>query len=143
MIELPPDITFVIQVVSFVIFWQVMRLLLFIPVQNVLDARAERTLGDRARAETVRAQAAARQGEVAAALGEARRQGTREGEAIRRQGEAEEREIVARYRSEAVALLERERAATDVQIAAARGPLKAEAERLAAGVVAKVLGRAA
>ena len=36
MIKLPPDITFVIQLVSFLIFWQLMRVVVFLPMQRAL-----------------------------------------------------------------------------------------------------------
>ena len=51
MIKLPPDITFVIQLVGFVVFWQLMRVLLFTPMQEALKKRTERTGGARTRAE--------------------------------------------------------------------------------------------
>ena len=143
MIELPPDYTFYIQIVSFLIFWQLMRWALFTPVQGALRARAERITGDRARAESLTAEARALAVEVDAAHPEARAEGHRQGEEIRRRGEAEEQRIVERSRDEAAALLERERAITAAQVEAARAPLRQDAERLAADVVAKLLGRAA
>jgi F0F1-type ATP synthase membrane subunit b/b' len=141
MIKLPPDITFVIQLVSFLVFWQLMRWALFKPVQGVLRARAERTTGDKARAEKLRGEAAGILEDVNAALGDARREGTRRADEIRHRGEAKEHEILARYRGQAAALLERERALTAAQVEAARTPLRAEAELIASSVVAKVLGR--
>lgn len=143
MIKLPPDWTFVAQIVCFLVFWQLMRWALFVPVQRALEARAARTKGDRARAEELRAEAASLGARIDAELGEGRREGAREAEDIRRRAEAEEQSRLARYREEALALLERERAATATQVAAARAPLRAEADRLAGAVVAKVLGRPA
>jgi F-type H+-transporting ATPase subunit b len=143
MIELPPDWTFVAQVIAFLVFWQFMKWALFGPMQRVLEARAARTTGDRARAEALRAEAATIGAEVEAAMNEARRTGTRAADGIRRKAEAEEQAILARYRGEAQQLIERERAATQAQVDAARAPLRSEADRLAASVVAKVLGRAA
>jgi len=143
MIELPPDYTFYIQVVSFLIFWQLMRWALFTPVQGALRARAERTTGDRARAESLNAEVRALAAEVDAALAAARAEGHRQGDEIRRRGEAEEQRIVEKSRKETAALLERERAITTSQVDAARAPLRQDAERLAAAVVAKLLGRAA
>ena len=143
MIQLPPDYTFYIQLVSFLIFWQLMRWALFTPVQDVLRARAERTTGARVRAESLTAEAWALTVEVDAALAEARAEGHRQGEEIRRRSEAEAQRIVERYRNEAMALLERERAMTTSQVEAARVPLRQDAERLDGDVVAKLLGRAA
>ena len=143
MIKLPPDWTFVAQIVCFLVFWQLMRWPLIGPVQRALEARAARTKGDRARAEELRAEAATLTARIDAELGEGRREGAREAEDIRRRAEAEEQSILGRYRDKALALLERERAATAEQVAAARAPLRAEADRLAGAVVAKVLGRPA
>ena len=141
MIKLPPDITFVIQIVAFVIFWQLMRVVLFRPAQRALEARAECTTGARARADELRLEAGALAGEIEATLGAARAEGMRQADQIRRRAEAEEQAVVERYRSEVASLLEREGAVTAAQVEVARAPLQAEAERLTAGVVAKVLGR--
>ncbi|HEY2387289.1 MAG TPA: ATP synthase F0 subunit B [Candidatus Binatia bacterium] len=143
MIKLPPDWTFAVQVIAFVVFWQLMRWAVFVPAQRALKARAERTTGDRARAESLRAEAATIVGNVEAQLAEARQEGMRAADGIRRAAETNEQTILGRYRDQALALLERERAATATQVAAARAPLQADAEHLAGSVVAKVLGRPA
>jgi F-type H+-transporting ATPase subunit b len=143
MIKLPPDWTFVVQVIAFIVFWQLMRWAVFVPAQRALRARAERTTGDRARADALRAEAETITANVEAQLAEARHEGARAADGVRRAAEANEQTILGRYRDQALALLERERAATATQVAAARAPLQAEAERLAGSVIAKVLGRSA
>jgi F-type H+-transporting ATPase subunit b len=143
MIKLPPDITFLIQVVSFLIFWQLMKVVLFNPVQRALAERAAHTSGSQQNAEALRSEAATLRARLDAELQTARAEGTRHADEIRRAGEVEERKILARYQDDANALLERERAETAVQITAAREPLRADTERLADAVVVKVLGRAA
>jgi F-type H+-transporting ATPase subunit b len=142
-IKLPPDITFVIQLVAFLVFWQLMRVIIFLPMQRALKMRAERTVGARERAEALIVEAAQLQASLEAGLTEAKRAGARQAEEIRRRAEAEEQAIVSRYRDDAAAVLERERALTESQVAAVRVPLQAEAARLAADVVRRVLGRAA
>jgi len=142
-IKLPPDITFVIQLLGFVVFWQLMRVLLFTPMQQALKKRAEATGGARTRAEAMLAEAAQADASVQSGLAEARQQGARQAEEIRRASESDEQRILERYRLEATELLERERAATDAQVREARTPLEAEASRLAGDVVLRVLGRAA
>ncbi|MCC6763322.1 MAG: ATP synthase F0 subunit B [Deltaproteobacteria bacterium] len=143
MIKLPPDITFVIQLVGFVVFWQLMRVLLFSPMQAALKKRAESTGGARLRAEAMIAEAAQIDAAVQSGLADARQRGARQAEDIRRASEAEEHGILERYRGEATSVLERERAATDAQVREARAPLEAEASKLAGSVVLRVLGRAA
>src|SRR5689334_20958247 len=129
MIKLPPDWTFVAQILCFVVFWQLLRWALFTPVQRALAARAARTTGARARADALRTDAAALAAGVEAQLADARREGTHEAEEIRRRGEAAEQAILTRYRNEALAVLDRERATAEAQVAAARAPLRGEAER--------------
>ena len=143
MIKLPPDITFVIQLVSFLIFWQLMRAILFVPMQRALKTRAEGTRGARERAEALVAEAAQLERSIEAQLEEARRAGARAAEDVRKRAETEEQAIATRYRDEALALLERERATTESQVGAVRAPLQTEATRLADEVVRRVLGRAA
>lgn len=143
MIKLPPDITFVIQLVGFVVFWQLMRTIILIPMQRALEARAARTGGARIRAEALIAEVAQLEASIAAGLADAKRDGTQRAEEIRRRAEAEEQAILARYRGEAATLLERERTTTESQVSSSRAPLESEAARLAESVVRRVLGRAA
>ena len=143
MIKLPPDITFVIQLVGFVVFWQLMRVLIFLPMQQALKVREQRTGGARTQAEGLLAEASQLDATIEAGLAEAKREGATSAEEIRRRAEGEEHTILARYRDEATTLLERERALTDTQVSAARAPLQSDAERLAGDVVRRVLGRAA
>ena len=75
MIKLPPDITFVIQLVGFVVFWQLMRVLLFTPMQQALKARTEKTSGARTRAEALIAEAAEIEASVQAGLSAAKKEG--------------------------------------------------------------------
>ena len=143
MIKLPPDITFVIQLVGFVVFWQLMRVLLFTPMQQALKGRAERTSGARTRAEGLLAEAAGIESSIQAGLAAAKKEGAARADEIRRQAESTEHAIATRYRDEATALLERARAETQAQVETARAPLASEAARLAESVVRRVLGRAA
>jgi F-type H+-transporting ATPase subunit b len=140
---LQPDYTLFIQIATFVALWQFLKWALFAPVGRALAARAARTTGDKTRAQELRAQAEATLAEIEAGLAEARQQGAREADAIRRHAEGEEQKTLGRYRDEALQILERGRADTRAQVDAARAPLRSEAERLAAKVVEKVLGRAA
>lgn len=143
MIKLPPDITFVIQLVGFVVFWQLMRVLIFTPMQEALKVRAQKTGGARTRAEALIAEAAQVDASIEAGLSEARKEGAARADEIRRRAEAEEHAISTRYRDEAMSLLDQERALTGSQVQAARTPLESEATRLADDVVRRVLGRAA
>ena len=143
MIKLPPDITFVIQLVSFVVLWQLMRVIVFVPMQQALKMRAERIGGARTRAEALVAEAAQVDTSIETGLAEAKKDGAQRAEEIRRRAEADEQAILTRYRGEATTLLGRERTLTESQVSSARAPLESEAARLAESVVRRVLGRAA
>lgn len=143
MIKLPPDITFIIQLVGFVIFWQLMRVLIFVPMQRALNTRAERIGGARTRADALIAEAVEIDASIEAGLAEARKDGAARTAEIRRRAEEEEQAFLTRYRSEAATLLERERSLTEFQVTSARAPLESEAARLAGIVVQRLLGRAA
>ena len=143
MIKLPPDITFVIQLVGFVVLWQLMRVIIFVPMQQVLKMRAERIGGARTRAEALVAEAAQVDTSIETGLAEAKKDGAQRAEEIRRRAEANEQAILTRYRGEATTLLRRERALTESQVSSARAPLESEAARLAESVGRRVLGRAA
>ena len=143
MIKLPPDITFVIQLVGFVVLWQLMRVIIFVPMQQALKMRAERIGGARTRAEALVAEAAQVDTSIETGLAEAKKDGAQRAEEIRRRAEADEQAILTRYRGEAATLLGRERALTESQVSSARAPLESEAARLAESVVRRVLGRAA
>ena len=143
MIKLPPDITFLIQLVIFVVFWQLMRVILFQPVQRALKMRAERTAGALARAATLATEAAQVSATIETGLAEAKADAARQAEEIRRVAEAAERTILDRYQGEAATLLDRERGLTERQVETARQPLEADVTRLAESVVVKLLGRAA
>jgi len=142
-IKLPPDITFVIQLVGFVVLWQLMRVIIFVPMQQALKMRAERIGGARTRAEALVAEAAQVDTSIETGLTEAKKDGAQRAEEIRRRAEADEQAILTRYRGEAATLLGRERALTESQVSSARAPLESEAARLAESVVRRVLGRAA
>ena len=143
MIKIPPDITFVIQLVGFVVFWQLMRVLLFTPMQQALKTRAERTDGARTRAEALVAEAAQIAASIQTGLAEAKKDGARraedwasdllEGEGMRSWnaiGSSRRRSSSANARSR-------------TRRSSRRGPLETEASRLAENVVRRVLGRAA
>jgi F-type H+-transporting ATPase subunit b len=143
MIKLPPDITFLIQLVAFIAFWQLMKVVLFNPVQRALAERRARTQGSLENAESLRTESATLQVQLETELQAARVEGARRADEIRRRGETEEHGILQRYQDEANGVLERARAETARQVETARAPLREMSERLADDVVMKVLGRAA
>lgn len=137
------NITLVIQLVGFVIFWRLMRAIIFVPMQRALKTRAEQTGGARTRADALIAEAVEIDASIEAGLAEAKKDGAARADEIRRRAEGDEQAILTRYRGEAATVLERERALTDSQVSSARAPLESEAARLAQSVVRRVLGRAA
>src|SRR5262245_56495263 len=141
MLTFPPDITFVIQIASFVALWFGLKRLLFDPFQQVLETREARTSG------TVHAAAQTREAANAAAqeferrMHEIRQTLTAEAAAAHAASETAEQEILTAARQQAGNQLAQLRDSLNQQAAAARSALAAEARVLAASLFERVVGR--
>ncbi len=141
MLTFPPDISFVFQLVSFLILWIGLKRLLFDPVLQVLAAREARTVGTSREAAAVKAGAEERAAEYARRLDEVRRQIAAETDAGRNATQTEERQVIASARDQVSAqLLEvRQRLARDAE--SARTVLAAEARELSTRMLNQVVGK--
>jgi F-type H+-transporting ATPase subunit b len=142
MLTFPPDISFVVQIVSFLVLWFGLKRLLFDPVLRVLDDRERRTVGEHQAADGLRKAA-----EVSAAtydqrMAEVRAQLAAESNTTFKAVEAEEQQIVADARAQANAQLAQLREQLGRQASEARPALAAEAQTLARQMLERVLGRA-
>lgn len=128
-------------VVLFVLVVFPLNRLLFRPLLRTLEQRGEKIEGARSRAGTVAKQADEVLGRYESAVGAARR----EAESVRRGALEAARQEQARIGGAARAAAEREvmsaRAGVASALAAARGALRSDTERLAREAAAKVLGR--
>lgn len=140
MLQLPPDITFYIEIVLFFLFaWALQRLALD-PAQKVIAERTRRTTGAQGEAAALRAEAEEMRDRFERALAEARTAGSSAGDQLRRESEAEERRLLEDARTEAAHLLADVRARLAKEADAARRELRAQADALAELAADKVLG---
>src|SRR5262245_58158627 len=94
MLKIPPDYTFLLQIVLFVVLWVVLKRLWFDPALRVIRERAARSEGAVAEARAVQADAERLRGEHAAALDQARDEAHRETQEILRTAETEQKRLL-------------------------------------------------
>lgn len=142
MLELPPDITYYLQIVVFLVFAMLLQPLVFAPVQRVLAERAKRTTGAESEAAAMREQAGALKHEFEVSLEAARRKAAAESDKIRREAEEVEERLLAEARAEAAKVLDEVRRRVASEMEQARVALRAHAAPLAKEAAEKILGRA-
>jgi F-type H+-transporting ATPase subunit b len=141
MLTLPPDETFLIQIVLFVVLWFGLRRLLFDPMQRVLEEREARTTGARAEAQRLTAAAEERGADYERRIREVRQGLAVETEKARSAAMAEQQRVLSEAREQANADLGRLRESLEREAAAARPSLDAEAQQLAVRMLERVTGR--
>jgi len=142
MLKIPPDYTFLVQIVLFVGLWIVLKRLWFDPALQVIRERAARSEGAVAEARAVQGEAERLRAEQVAALDHARDEAQREMQEMLRTAEAEQKRLLDAARADAQNTLGEARARIGEEVADARRALRADAESIAHEVVRKVLGRA-
>lgn len=135
------DVTFAIQIASFLVLWAVLKRLLFEPMLDVLDQRDERTRGSLAAASHMHADVEAMRGEYDARVAAAREKSSAELEDSRKLTAAEERTILGAARDQAAGRMASARADISREIEAARKVLAGESMTLAGRLIEKVVGR--
>jgi F-type H+-transporting ATPase subunit b len=143
MLTFPPDITFVIQIVSFLVLWWGLKRLLFDRVLQVLDQREARTTGTRRAAAEMTRAADASAAEYERRIQEVRQALSLDSERARSATQEEERRILTDARQAGSADLARLRAELSRQTQAARPALAAEARALSARLFEQAVGRPA
>lgn len=141
MLTFPPDISFVIQIASFLVLWFGLKRLLFDPVLRVLETREARTTGTIREATEMKALADRSAAEYDRRMQELRVTLAREAEAARAATQTEERRTLAEVREHANAQLMRLRESLARQAEAAKSALSAEARDLAQRLAERVVGR--
>jgi F-type H+-transporting ATPase subunit b len=141
MLAIPPDYSFLVQIVSFFILWMGLKRLIWDPMVEVLEQREARTRGARQEAEELRATADTSAAEYERQVQEARSALNGESQTARASVEAEQHEIVSRARDQSSAQLAELRANLSRQIATARAAIPTEAQVLARDMVQRVVGR--
>jgi len=142
MLTFPPDISFVVQIISFLVLWFGLKRLLFDPAMHVLEERERRTTGERHTADNLRKDADAAGADYERRMREMRVTLAAEAEATFKAIESEERAIVSDARTEAGTQLMQLRERLTRQANDARPALATEAQALSATMLERVLGRA-
>jgi len=143
MLKIPPDQTFLIQIVLFVFLWLVLKRWWFEPALRLIKERAARSEGVVREARGVQAEAERLRSQHAAAMEQAKQEAQREVQEIIRNGEAEQKRLIAAASEEASRTLTEARGRIAEEVAAARRDLRSQVQEIAHEVVRKVLGRAA
>ena len=141
MLKIPPDYTFLLQIVLFVALWVILKRLWFDPALRIIRERTGRSEGAIAEARAVQADAERLRVEHAAALDRARDEAHREMQEIVRGAETTQKRLLDEARADAQRTLGEARSRIAEEVADARRALRAEAEVIAREVVQKVLGR--
>lgn len=135
------DLSFVIQLVNFLLLIVVLNLFLYKPLRGVLEERQKKLAGARARAEEVDAEVAAKMAEYERRLREMKAQTGAERGEMKKEAVRYEAELLEKARSEAAASLAAIKNRIAGEAAEARRALEKEAERLSTEICEKVLGR--
>jgi len=141
MLTFPPDYTFVVQIITFLILWFGLKQLLFDPVVQVLEQREARTAGARHAAAEMQAAAEAAKAAYERDLQQVRVSLATESDAARQATQEQEREVVAEAREAASRHLIEVRESLRQQAATARPALATEARDLSVRMLQRVLGR--
>jgi F-type H+-transporting ATPase subunit b len=141
MLTFPPDISFVVQIVSFLVLWFGLKRLLFDPALQVLEERERRTVGERHAADGLRTAAEGSAEDYQRRMHEIRVKLAADADATFKAIEAEERTIVSDAREQANAQLMQLRERLGRQAAEARPALASEAQTLSRQMLEQVLGR--
>ena len=141
MLTFPPDFSFVIQIVSFLLLWAALKRLAFDPMMHVIEEREQRTHGGMAEAEALRAAAQAAEQQYENALRDVRHAVLVDAESARQQSEAEQNRQIAAARHDADVEQAKLRADIATQVQRAQATLSNEARSIAALMAERITGR--
>jgi F-type H+-transporting ATPase subunit b len=141
MLKIPPDYTFLVQIVIFVALWIALKRLWFDPALRIIRERAARSEGAVAEARTIQAEAERLRAQHATALDEARAEAQREMQDVLREAEARQKRLIDEAREEARRTLDEVRGRVAEEVATARRGLRDSAQDVARIVTQKLLGR--
>lgn len=141
MLAIPPDFSFIVQILSFLVLWMGLKRLVWDPMLEVIEQRDIRTRGARQEAEELRATADTSAAEYDRQVQEVRSAVNIESQAARAGVEAEQRDLVTAARDQSSLQLAQLRENLTRQIEAARAGIPTEAQRLAGEMVQRVVGR--
>jgi len=143
MLAFPPDISFLVQIVSFLVLFVGLKNLIFDPTMKVIEERERRTAGAAHAAHDLKDESARHAADYDAKLQEIRSELSAASEASRAEIESEERRLIEAARNAAADQLAGVRTQLATQAAQARQTLAGNATGLAAQVFERVVGRPA
>ena len=135
------DLTFVIQIINFLVLMMVLNLFLYKPIRKAIADRAATVDGARQRATTVDSEVQEKVAQYEARLKEAKAKAGEERNVLRSEALAEEAAALAAARKEADSTLSSIRETVAREAADARTVLREQARFLSKDICEKVLGR--
>jgi F-type H+-transporting ATPase subunit b len=143
MLKIPPDYTFVVEIVIFVVLWLALKRWWFEPAMRIARERARRSEGAVAEARAIQAEAEQLRAQHAAALDQARSEAQREVQELIRTAEAEQKAMLAAAQDDAHRTINEVRARVAEEVTRARAELRDQARDIARDVARAILGRPA
>jgi len=138
--DLTPNYSFFIQIITFVILWQGLKRLVFDPYLQLLDQRDRRTVTAQAEAEKLVAEAEKVRLDYEQSLQKMRVQMAQEAAAARNVAQEDGQRALAAARTSANEEMLRMRAQVAAQVEAARQSLSAQAASIAEEMLQRVTG---
>jgi F-type H+-transporting ATPase subunit b len=135
------DLTFVGQIVLFVLLFLVLKPVLFDPMLKLIEEREKRIDGAKTDAKAMYADADAKMAKYEEELEAVKREAGAERDRLRAEGAREEAQILAKVRGETTKLIDDGRAQMEKEGEQLRKELDAQAQLLARDIVTRVLGR--
>lgn len=136
--QLTPDVSFFAQILLFIVLWVSLKRLVFDPMRKVLEARAERTVAAEEQAAHLRATAETGRDEYDRALHDLRVEMSRAALAARSAAQEEQAKVLSAARTTAGDDLAKLRRSLSDAAESARRTLAADAEQIAAEMLARV-----
>lgn len=140
--DLTPNLSLFVQVITFIILWVGLKKLMFDPVLAVLDERKRRTSGALEEVGTVHRRVDEARANYDRATRDARLVLSQEMQADRAAAQIESSKIIDAARNEEAAATLTLRATVEKQVAEARATLAVEAAQFASAMLARVTGGA-
>jgi F-type H+-transporting ATPase subunit b len=135
------DVTFVGQIVLFILLFLVLKPLLFDPMLNLFEERERRTGGAKDDARALYADADEKMAKYETQVAVVKRKAGDERDRIRQEGQKREQAILAKVRTETDAMLEEGRARISKEREALKTELGTMSHQLARDIATRVLGR--
>jgi F-type H+-transporting ATPase subunit b len=135
------DLSFVVQVINFLLLLLILNVFLYKPIRKVLADREAELTGAREKAAAVDSDVAEKMAQYEARLREMKGKGFEEREALKKEAQAEESRLLDAARTEASGTLSSIKQKVAAEAADARKALQEQAKGLSLEICEKVLGR--